>query len=186
MYMHREREKRSIADTTLEWSLPFGARLLIVVVVLPEGFGGDGEPARVSGPLRARGQRSRTALPMTDALALLTFCAVRFRLVFLSVSQLLLEMADDFIEDVATFGCMLAKHRGSDTLDVQDVQLHLGMSTRSYCPLAPVLIECFLCLSVSLPLSLSLSRSRSLSHTHTLSLSVCLSVYWWVGGCVVD
>lgn len=46
---------------------------------------------------------------------------------------MLLQIADDFIESVVTAACQLARHRKSNTLEVKDVQLHLGRSLP--CPL---------------------------------------------------
>lgn len=39
--------------------------------------------------------------------------------------ELLLEVADDFIEQIITFGCKLARHRGSNKLCVKDMQVLL-------------------------------------------------------------
>jgi len=47
--------------------------------------------------------------------------------------QLLLNIADEFIDSVTNFGCRLSKHRGGDTLEVRDLQLHLGKPTCLCC-----------------------------------------------------
>lgn len=41
------------------------------------------------------------------------------------VEEMLLQIADDFVYNVASGACQLAVHRKSKTLDISDVQLHL-------------------------------------------------------------
>jgi len=41
------------------------------------------------------------------------------------VEDFMLELADEFIDSAIHFACKIAQHRGSETLDVRDLQLHL-------------------------------------------------------------
>jgi transcription initiation factor TFIID subunit 12 len=52
----------------------------------------------------------------------------------------MLELADEFIDSAINFACRIAQHRGSDTLDVRDLQLHLGKTLVITLPFEPELI----------------------------------------------
>uniref|UniRef100_A0A8C5QUH3 Transcription initiation factor TFIID subunit 12 n=1 Tax=Leptobrachium leishanense TaxID=445787 RepID=A0A8C5QUH3_9ANUR len=50
------------------------------------------------------------------------------------VEEMLLQIADDFIESVVLAACQLARHRRSNTLEVKDVQLHLERQWNMWIP----------------------------------------------------
>ncbi|GAB6026731.1 Transcription initiation factor TFIID subunit 12 [Chamberlinius hualienensis] len=50
------------------------------------------------------------------------------------VEEMLLQIADDFIENVVTNSCLLAKHRKANTLEVKDVQLNLERNWNLWIP----------------------------------------------------
>ncbi|XP_063421328.1 transcription initiation factor TFIID subunit 12-like [Mytilus trossulus] len=50
------------------------------------------------------------------------------------VEEVLMHIADDFIENVVGAACKIAKHRKSNTLEVKDVQMHLERNWNIYVP----------------------------------------------------
>uniref|UniRef100_A0A0A9Z129 Transcription initiation factor TFIID subunit 12 n=1 Tax=Lygus hesperus TaxID=30085 RepID=A0A0A9Z129_LYGHE len=50
------------------------------------------------------------------------------------VEEILLQMADDFVESAITAACLLAKHRKSSTVEVKDLQLHLERNWNMWIP----------------------------------------------------
>lgn len=50
------------------------------------------------------------------------------------VEEMLLQIADDFIENIVTAGCQLAKHRKSSTLEAKDILMHLERNWSMWVP----------------------------------------------------
>ncbi|XP_014677164.1 PREDICTED: transcription initiation factor TFIID subunit 12-like [Priapulus caudatus] len=50
------------------------------------------------------------------------------------VEEVLLQIADDFIENIVTHSCQLAKHRQASSIEVRDVQLHLERNWNMWIP----------------------------------------------------
>ncbi|XP_064627210.1 transcription initiation factor TFIID subunit 12-like isoform X1 [Lineus longissimus] len=50
------------------------------------------------------------------------------------VEEVLMTIADDFIDNVVNNACILAKHRKANSLDVKDVQLHLERNWNMWVP----------------------------------------------------
>ncbi|XP_014471025.1 PREDICTED: transcription initiation factor TFIID subunit 12 [Dinoponera quadriceps] len=50
------------------------------------------------------------------------------------VEEMLLQLADDFVETTVNAACLLAKHRHANTVEVKDVQLHLERNWNMWIP----------------------------------------------------
>lgn len=50
------------------------------------------------------------------------------------VEEMLMQIADDFIDNVVSASCQIAKHRKSNTVEVKDVQLHLERNWNMWIP----------------------------------------------------
>jgi transcription initiation factor TFIID subunit 12 len=50
------------------------------------------------------------------------------------VEEMLMQIADDFIDNVVTASCQIAKHRKANTVEVKDVQLHLERNWNMWIP----------------------------------------------------
>ncbi|XP_043282809.1 transcription initiation factor TFIID subunit 12 [Venturia canescens] len=50
------------------------------------------------------------------------------------VEEMLLQLADDFVETTVNAACLIAKHRHANTVEVKDVQLHLETNWNMWIP----------------------------------------------------
>ena len=50
------------------------------------------------------------------------------------VEEVLLDIADEFIENVVSSACAIAKHRNSNTLEIDDVKLYLERKYKIWIP----------------------------------------------------
>jgi transcription initiation factor TFIID subunit 12 len=50
------------------------------------------------------------------------------------VEDILLQIADEFVESVINGSCLLAKHRRNNKVEVKDVQLHLERNWNMWIP----------------------------------------------------
>ncbi|XP_059469349.1 transcription initiation factor TFIID subunit 12 [Neocloeon triangulifer] len=50
------------------------------------------------------------------------------------VEEILVQLADEFVENTVSAACLLAKHRKATTVEVKDVQLHLERNWNMWTP----------------------------------------------------
>jgi len=50
------------------------------------------------------------------------------------VEEMMMQIADDFIDNVVTAACQIARHRKANTVEVKDVQLHLERNWNMWVP----------------------------------------------------
>lgn len=91
------------------------------------------------------------------------------------VEEMLLAIADDFIESTVNAACRLAKHRGARSLDVKDVQMYLGKVM--YC----IMFTVQFCAKLHMLMSFYVySISVVMLHLLSLYCKFANSVYrWW-------